>query len=665
MARSAFRLIAALLLLPSLAQAQTPAPVDVDQFIRRDSFERITISPNGDYLAATVPLEDRTGLVVLRRSDKVVTARMTLGKDTHFQSLHWVNERRLLASIAEAFGTRDQPALTGELFGVDFDGQNRRMLTGFRADINSQASRLQTANADSVYATLVDSLPADENYVLIAVTPFIPDAFTRVERMDVRNGKRSLVTRVSAKSADFVTDNATRIRLASGIGKVNQSLLFHRVDDDAEWTMINDELETGRIEQPIGFSPDNRVAYLLSEQAEGPDALVAWDSATGERTEIIRHESHEPDSVHYNLGTGIVPVGLRFDVGPLPEDRFIADSPDARVHRMLAKAFPGQAATITSTTDDGKLALVHVGSAAYPGDFYLFDVVNKKADFLLSQAEWFDPASMGEVRPVTLKSRDGLTLHGVLTLPPGSNGRGLPMVVNPHGGPIGVRDGFGFGREAQMLARAGYAVLQVNFRGSGGYGRAFRMAGARQWGRTMQDDVTDATRWAIEQGIADPRRICIYGASYGAYASLMGVAREPALYRCAVGYVGVYDLDTMVAEDAGQSGFMSTFSQQWVGRKGELAAVSPNNLAADIKVPVFLAAGGEDEIAPVEHTRSMERALAKAGVPVETLYYRNESHGFYTLEHQREYNTRLLDFLARHLGGARAAPTPKGEEKGP
>lgn len=656
MIRRPFRIAAMLLLLPLLAEAQAPDPVDVGPFIRRDTFETITISPNGEYMAATVPLEDRTGMVVMRRADKAITARLTLGKDTHFQSLHWVNERRLLASIAEAFGTRDQPSLTGELFGVDFDGKNQRMLTGFRAEINPQASRLQTASAESVYATLVDSLPAEENHVLVAVTPFIPDAYTRVERMDVRNGKRTPVTRVSGKHASFITDNAARVRLAVGTGKDNATLLFHRADNDAEWAVINDELKTGRIERPIGFSPDNRVAYLMAEQPQGPDALVAWDSATGERKEIIRHESHAPDAVLYNLGTGVIPVGLRFDVGPVAEDRFIDGSADARVHQMLAKAFAGHTATITSTTDDGKLALVHVGNATNPGDFYLFDVANRKAEYLLSQAEWLDPAAMGEVRAVSLKSRDGLTLHGVLTLPPGSDGRGLPMVVNPHGGPIGIRDGFGFGSEAQMLARAGYAVLQVNFRGSGGYGRAFRMAGARQWGRAMQDDLTDATQWAIKEGIADPRRICIYGGSYGAYASLMGVAREPALYRCAVGYVGVYDLDTMVAEDSGDSAFMSTFNQQWVGRKGELAAVSPNHLAADIKAPVFLAAGGEDEVAPVEHTRAMERALAKAGVPVETLYYRNEAHGFYTVEHQLEYNTKLLDFLARHIGGARAAP---------
>jgi dipeptidyl aminopeptidase/acylaminoacyl peptidase len=655
------RPLAALLLLAPLtlpAQApSTPAGVDIGPFIRRHSFETMTISPTGEYIAATIPLEDRTGLVVMRRDDKTITARFTLGKDTHFQDLYWVNDERLLASVAEAFGSRDQPVPTGELFGVDANGRNQRMLVGSRAEINTEASRLTTANADSVAAFLVDDLPAEENHVLISVTPFIPDAYTRLERMDVRNGKRTPVTRVSAKQADFFTDNAQRVRLAEGRDANNMSQLFHRADDEAEWTLINDENKSRRVEWPMGFSADNRIAYLRTEHDAGPDSVVAYDTVTGERTQLLRHAFADPYRTLWNFGSGWTPVGVQYAVGPQTESAYLQpDAADALVHRMLEKAFPGQTIAITSTTLDGKMALVRIGNFASAGEFFFFDIANRKADHLASAAEWFDPATMGEVRAISLPSRDGLTLRGKLTLPPGSSGRGLPMIVLPHGGPFGVFDDFAFDAESQMLARAGYAVLQVNFRGSGGYGRAFQHAGARQWGGAMQDDVTDATKWAIAEGIADSRRVCIYGASYGAYAALMGVAREPDLYRCAVGYVGVYDLPAMVRDDSSDSASGSVFASQWVGQGSELEAVSPNNLADRIKVPVFLAAGGEDRIAPVAHTRTMERALTGAGVPVETLYYRNESHGFYTEEHQREYYGKLLDFFARHLGGARAAP---------
>src|SRR5690606_34719453 len=212
-----------------------------------------------------------------------------------------------------------------------------------------------------------------------------------------------------------------------------------------------------------------------------------------------------------------------------------------------------------------------------------------------------------------------------------------------------------FEEEAQMLAAAGYAVLQVNFRGSGGYGRAFREAGARQWGLAMQDDLTDATRWAIAEGIADPRRICIYGASYGAYAALMGAAREPDLYRCAAGYVGVYDLPMRARALAGLAGSGETWSEEWMGTDMTvLAQNSPVNLASRIKVPVLLAAGGQDERTPPEHTRKMERALQQAGVPVEAIYYPTEGHGFFLPANRKEYYGRLLAFLESHLGPGQA-----------
>lgn len=261
------------------------------------------------------------------------------------------------------------------------------------------------------------------------------------------------------------------------------------------------------------------------------------------------------------------------------------------------------------------------------------------------------------MKPVSLRARDGLELHGFLTLPAGAGGRPSPLVVLPHGGPYWVYDSWGFDSDVQLLARAGYAVLQINFRGSGNYGRAFRLAGAREWGGAMQDDLTDATRWAIQEGIADPDRICLYGASYGGYASLMGVAKEPDLYRCAVGYVGVYDLQMMRREDMRQGSLgLRTWSREWVGNDAAaLAAASPTTLAHKIKVPVFLAAGGEDKVAPIAHSETMERALKRAGVAVETLYYPKEGHGFYTVEHRREFYSRLLDFLDRHIGSRRAA----------
>jgi len=648
----------------ALASFGAFAQVDVDAFVRKDKFDDIKLSPNGNYYAATVRLEDRTGLAVMLRSGNKLTAHFVLGKNTHVSGFWWVNPERVLIAISEKYGALDEPQPTGELYGINADGTKVEMLVGYRVESRGAGTRIQPKKVEDVAAFLVDTLPGDDKNVIIAVWPFSEDPYTRAERMDVYSGRRTQVARAPVRRADFVTDNTGTVRFAAGAGSDNVRKLYYRSGDGAEWTLLNDESVTGESEYPIGFSEDNRTAYLLAEQRKGPDAVVAYDVASGTRKTVLRDESVDPAAIIYRDGAigvdadtsaGRVPVGVLLMDGKPRTAFFDPASKEARLQKELEQAFAGHTVGITSITADGNTALVEMSSDRNPGDFYLFRINERKADYLLSRRDWFDPEKMAESKPVQWTSRDGLAMHGYLTLPPGGQGKNLPMVVLPHGGPFGIRDVWAFDDEAQMLASAGYAVLQPNFRGSGGYGRSFHEAGAREWGLAMQDDVTDATKWAIGQGVADPRRICIYGASYGAYAALTGAAKEPALYRCAAGYVGIYDLPMMHTRgDIQQRGSGETYLNQWIGPRNELAAVSPVNMADRIKVPVFLAAGGEDERAPVQHTEIMERRLKAAGVPVESLYYKTEGHGFYVEANQREYYTKLLDFFHRHLGGAKA-----------
>lgn len=644
--------IRAALLLGLLISAVAPgvgAQVDIAQFVERDRFNDIKISPTGEYFAMTVWLEDQTGLVVMRRSDGELTATFRFRGGTHVNDFWWVNNDRVLMSIAESFGSRDDPLPTGELFAMNADGGRRELLVGWRVSGNSGSNIRSTKRAENVAAFLVDPMLGDERHVLISVQPLTTDPHTRVERMDVYSGRRVQVTRAPVQRARFLTDSKGEVRFAVGAGSSNVSQLYYRDGAGSEWTLVNDELASGRIEWPLGFSEDDAVAYLQVEHPSGPDSVVAMDIATGERRELLRDGIVDPWPIHRDGGGPL--IGVRYLGAGVRTSFFDEESEDARLYRSLEAAFPGHAIDIPSATADGNLKLVLATSDVEPGSIYLFDNVAKKADFLLARREQIDPEDMAPMRPVTIQARDGLAVHGFLAIPKGAAEENLPLVVMPHGGPFGVFDRWGFDSDTQLLAGAGYAVLRVNFRGSGNYGRSFRLAGARQWGGTMQDDLTDATRWAIEQGIADPGRICIYGASYGGYAALMGVAREPGMYRCAVGYVGVYDLPRMVRENRQMGRWATTWSQEWVGDDtDQLAAASPDRLANRIRVPVFLAAGGEDQVAPIAHSESMERALRQAGVPVETLYYRTEGHGFHAVENRREFYDRLLDFLGRHLG---------------
>ncbi|MDZ4047096.1 MAG: prolyl oligopeptidase family serine peptidase [Pseudoxanthomonas sp.] len=647
--RSAALLVALLFAVPVMAA------VDVATLAKHDAYQDVKISPTGAYLAATVKLEDRTALVVIRRSDLVQTAAVQMGKDSHIDDFNWVSDERVLVSMAASLGQLDQPEPTGELVAINADGKRFMNLVGFRVPAGGASTLIKTRKPEEINATLVDDLPDDDRRVIIAVSPWLSDAYTTAERMDVMSGNRQVVARAPVRRAKFTTDSKGVVRFALGADIDNVSQLYYRASDTAEWRLINDESKSSRVETVLGFSPDEKLAYLRSEQADGPDAIVSWDVATGERKQVLRDDGVDPWLVLRELGVGKAPVGVMLMDGK-PRSQFFDDkSREALLYRSLEAGFAGQAVLVTSSTTDGREVMVQVFSDTNPGDFYILNSQDFKAQHVLSRRPDLKETKLASMQPVTLTARDGLELHGYLTRPADAPAGPLPMVVLPHGGPIGVFDAWGYDAETQILAQAGYAVLQVNFRGSGNRGRAFQQAGARQWGGTMQDDLMDATRWAVEQGHADGDRLCIYGASYGAYAALVAAAREPELFQCAVGYVGVYDLDRMLRDDRrNRSDSLVTFNREWVGEVGTMASVSPVNMAASVKVPVFLAAGGQDSVAPIAQSKAMEAALDRAGVDVQTLYYTTEGHGFYTEANRIEYYTQLLAFLSTHLGGAKA-----------
>jgi dipeptidyl aminopeptidase/acylaminoacyl peptidase len=655
------RLVLGLAFMAGGAAVPAMAAVDVDAYVKRDAFDQLKISPGGEYYAATVPQEDRSILVVIERATLKVTGSFKLPVDNYVADFRWVNNDRLVISVAKKFGLLDSPQFTGELFAIGANGSKPEMLIGYRVDDGGLGTTIKPKKDNqNIWARLVDSPPADDKSVLVSTQPYgSEDPWSSAQRLDVYTGRLKVVAKTPVQDARFQTDNKGVIRFVTGSSSDNVRRLYYRTGDGAEWEMLSYESDSKGAERPVGFSADDKTAYLRVEQADGPDALVAMDLETRKRTVVLRDDDVDPADVIYRNGTRI-PVGLSYMDGK-PRTAFLDEkSPEARLQHGLEAAFPGDAVKITSQTADGRLALVSVSSDRNPGDFYLFDTVAKKAAHVVARREWLDPEQQAQMQPVKLTARDGLTLHGYLTTPKGSSGKGLPLVVMPHGGPYGIQDVWEFGDDAQLLAAAGYAVIQLNYRGSGGYGRSFEQAGGREWGGKMQDDLTDATRWAIAQGIADKSRICLYGASYGGYASLMGVAKEPTLYACAVGYVGVYDLPKRVNDYDRDSARDGKWSKDWIGNGADLSTVSPNRLADRIKVPVFLAAGGEDE--RFEHSKMMEAALRKAGVPVETLYYDTEGHGFYKPEHRKEFYTRLLAFLSRSLGGG-VATNGGGEAK--
>lgn len=667
-------LAVALLASSGLASAGEPAgdgplpalPEDVaglvNHLLRDEPFVDVALSPTGEYFAATVRKDGRTGLVIGRVSDATFLSTLAGGTDSHVSGFWWVNDIDVVASMGESFGQLEAPRDFGELWIIRAaQGASPRMLAGWRGAERTTGTRL-ARNADHGNVVfMADPLRNDDEHILVSVENWQHggEGFSTAERLDLGSGRRHVVARAPVRRATYLADHSGEVRFAHGAGADNDVRTYYRDGRGDEWTLLNSESDTGIRIVPLGFSADNGVAYAEVEHQRGPNSIDAIDLRTLERKTVLRHERVDPARILVDPRTD-APIGAVFMDG-LPQSMFFdAESPAARSQRSLEAAFPGHAVNLRSATRDGGQQLVIVSSDRNPGDYYHFDQAKRSANLWASRSRWIDPGQMAAMTPVRLEARDGLVLHGYLTVAPGREPKNLPMVVLPHGGPFGVRDSWGYDTEAQLIAARGFAVLQVNFRGSGGYGKAFVEAGARQWGGTMQDDVTDATRWAIDQGIADPARICIYGSSYGAYAALMGAAKEPALYRCVAGNVGVYDLPMMFGRgDIQRRRSGETFLNEWIGSE-DLEANSPVNLAERIRVPVFLAAGAEDERAPPEHTRAMARALERVGRPAEVTIYEREGHGYYLLANRRDYYRRLLTFLDRHLGAAAATPVAAG-----
>jgi dipeptidyl aminopeptidase/acylaminoacyl peptidase len=361
-------------------------------------------------------------------------------------------------------------------------------------------------------------------------------------------------------------------------------------------------------------------------------------------------------------------MGVRFVDGRPAMSLFDSGSPDGKALVDLMTQYPGEDVQFVSGTDDGSKAIALVEADVDPGTFFLYDRASNKFSPLLQRASWIDPTQLARKTPITLTARDGLKLNGYVSYPPGKeNAKNLPMVVFVHGGPFGLRDEWDYDPYVQAMATRGYAVLQVNFRGSGGYGYDFMSAGYHEWGGKMQDDVTDTTRWAIAQGLADPQRICIYGGSYGGYAALEGAVKEPDLYKCAIGYVGVYDLRLMNSRgDIPQNIYGREYLKRVLGTdETVLAQHSPVFQLNNLKAKVMLVVGGRDTRVPEVQGKNLHMALLERSVPHEWLYKADEWHGFYDEDNITELFGKVDAFLAANIGqdappsstGA-AAPSP-------
>lgn len=618
------------------APAGSAAP-SMDDLLRRPQYETVTVSPDGSALAIAYRVDDGTVVTVVNRADMKAVAQINPGSRAEVAAMAWLDTHRLLVAANRSIGPFSAPIVNPALYLVDITSGHRLVLP----------------------STFMRTIEGDHQHVLVSNCKRFDDkgkCLTGVERIDLDHIKRDGETIATAPiaDADFLIDHAGKVRMAWGWNSDGRSRLY-RLDTSGAWQLVNDSDVSHVAVAPIGISRDNRTAFLDTERVDAPDAIESYDLDSGVRTLRLADPVSDPLRPIRSLDRR-EPIGAWFGPGRPQARYFDPASTDAKWQQALAKAFPDTNASITSASDDGSVVVIHATSDRDSGTFYLLDSQTHKLRLLFHDRPWLDASAMAPALPIAFSARDGQPLHGFLTLPAGAS-KHAPMVVMVHGGPYYVRDGWTFDEDAQLLAAHGYAVLRVNFRGSSGFGLSFVQRGYRQWGAAMQDDVTDATRWAIEQGYADPQRICIYGASYGGYAALMGAAREPALYRCAVGLSGVYDLNRLYSwGDIHRSDYGMYYLDLVLGRdKATLAARSPATLAPKIEIPVLLAHGTLDGRVPVKYAQEMRKAMKRAGHPVEYVTYDYEGHTLFDPGHRRDFYTRLLKFLDQHIGALQSA----------
>jgi dipeptidyl aminopeptidase/acylaminoacyl peptidase len=635
---------------PGLAAHGAAPPVAVEAFVEPQQFSMPRLSPDGKHLAVNVRIQrgDRkipTMTIYTLPDLKIVRTIALPGYEVPLD-FTWVTNSRLIVEKGLELGLREKPVATGELVAVNLDGSKQEYLYGYKA--SQQSRRGDFYGDDDGFSSVVHIAQSRDGHVLVGSYGWTASQ-SMLYDINSMNGSRKLIADIPEQGLSFVVQNNAKPRFAYGVDDNYDAILFRRDDVSGEWRRVTGQL--GVRYRPFAFTPDDRAFYVTRSESGGPDAVMLEDAATGQRKTVASDPLGSIDVMEFSSRPES-PFAVATSTG-IPKARYIDErAPDAVLHKTLSGLFPDAYVHFINFTDDGQQLLFGVSSDRDPGSYYLFDRKTGKADVLLANMPRINPAAMAERKPISFAARDGLALTGYLTRPKNPGNKKLPMVLVPHGGPFDISDEWYFDSDAQFLASRGYAVLQVNFRGSSGRGPRFRQAGYREWGGNILDDLADGVKWASSEPDVDAARVCVFGASFGAYAALMLPAREPSMFKCSIGMAGVYSLPQIFEDKqvAGNKRSTNFFKKTMGEERGVLEAISPTALAARITVPVLLVHGKEDEVAPIVHAEMMRDALAKAGRPPEWMAVPNEGHGFYESEHRKQYYQKIEAFLARHLG---------------
>lgn len=632
------------------AVANPPPLYAVEDFFKDTEFERPVLSPDGKHLAVLRTINGRKNIVVYNIDDRRSWSVTNLS-DKDVLNVRWMNRDILRFRITTdegAEGGFDIGFLISEFF-VRLDGSR-----------TWQAAPQTPSGGGRAFYGILHDLPDEPHHVLISHRGrdrFSPDVF----RMDIRNGRTQIVVRNPDWISDWIADHDGKVRL--GVGTTlerDRNWIIWRAREEDEWTTIAEFRRGERRWMPIAFDEDNRQLLVASNLDADTTGLFSYDPETRQMGEVIyrdsRYDIHRsstmdlaPDDFLHFRGADAKLMGFTVE-----NERSVAvwiNREMAAWQQSIDAEIPGELHRVISSDSNFRRHLIAHYSDRQPTRLSLLDLDARALMPLFVSRPNLNPEHMSEMRPVTFRARDGLPISGYLTLPNGRGESQLPLIIHPHGGPWS-RDRWGFNGEIQFLANRGFAVLQVDFRGSIGYGYQHLMKSRHQIGLAMQDDLTDAVRWAIAEGIADPSRIGIYGASYGGYATMAGLVYTPELYAFGINYVGVVDLVDQINSYRYPRRFEGGY-QHWVYWAGDpdtdserLKQTSPANYVERIKVPLMVVAGVRDGAVLIRQHEILTRALKSKRIPFTEIVRGYEGHGF-GYEHNRlDLYSQIDTFLA-------------------
>ena len=626
---------------PIPRQVSRPPKIPTSAFASRSSFGKAIVSPDGKSIAVKLWIDGHWNIATLDAASKNFTSRVEIDSDRWLEWFRWAGSRRIIYSLSKV----------GSIYGVDV-----RYTQLYVNDIQTNTPSYVGSKHQGLVGDDVLYVDPDGEYVLLTTQrDLFHEPEVRRYPLDGSNTQKDeLVQKSRTRVWQWVADDTGVVRIGLGIAQNRLQVLYRKTADEGFRVVAGLTGDKDRDQESVWDAlriiNGSDEGLALDAGPSGKIALRRFNYATREPGDVI-YENKDWDVTAFDVDKDGNPVAVYYTDD---QDRIAWLDPTMKqVQAALEEALPGKQVWVSSRADDDSRMIVWAGGADDPGSYYLYTTGTKKLERLTQLRPGLPPPLLAPVKPVEYTARDGTEIHAYLTMPVGREPKGLPLIILPHGGPYGIRDKLDYNDEVQLLANRGYAVLQPNYRGSDGYGEDFVDLGSGQIGRAMQDDLDDAMDWAVKQGIADAKRVCVVGASYGGYAALWAVIRNPERYRCAASFAGVTDWEKQLSYDG--DFFSRKGRKAWRTRiRGEdksfdLDDVSPAKVANMLSRPILLAHGELDSTVPFKQFEEMRDALDKAGSEeAEYLVFDEEGHGFNTTEDEQKWYDALIAFLAKN-----------------